>query len=382
MSRPIRILHVTSSLNYGGLERLIVDICLSMDKSRFQPFVACLKYKGDLAPEVEAAGVPVTALNEEVAQSRKYSSFGRLERLIRSQGIDVVHTHNTGPLVDTLFARLRRFAPIHVVHTDHTRPTWPDKRKYMLLEWLASYWVSAMVAVSDAAKADLVHYEKIAEQRISVIDNGINVNRFDEPSIPTEQWRRETGLAEFDHVVGVLAMHRRQKGITHFLKAIPGILRQFPRAGFVIGGGGPLQQEHEAEAKALGIEGHVRFIGRRNDVVDVLHAMDVYVLPSESEGLPIGLLEAMAASRCILATSVGAVPKVLADGQAGILVPPKEPEAITNAVCELLRDDERRKALGHEARARVEEAFSIQSTVSAYERLYEQAVQRSARKGA
>jgi glycosyltransferase involved in cell wall biosynthesis len=370
----IRVLQVTNSLNYGGLERLVVDICTNIDRTQFEPAIACLKYPGNLAPEAEKAGIPIWALNEEMVQYRKYSNFRRLQSLIRREGIDVVHTHNTGPLMDTLFARGTQFADVPVVHTDHTRPVWPDKKLYMLLERLASFWVRSFVAVSEEAKAQLVRYERIAEGRIQVIDNGIDVARFNRPERPRSEWLRQFDAQDFDLIVGVIVMHRRQKGITHFLKAIPSILDQFPRTGFIIGGGGPLQEEHMAEAEELGISDNTRFVGRRGDVADALWAMDVYVLPSESEGLPIGLLEAMAARRCIVATSVGAVPDVLDHGACGELVEPRSPREIADAVCGLLREPARRQALGERAHERVEREYSIVRTVQSYQALYQAAL--------
>jgi glycosyltransferase involved in cell wall biosynthesis len=370
----IRVLQVTNSLNYGGLERLVVDICTNIDRTRFEPSIACLKYKGDLASEAEKAGIPVWALNEHVVHSRKYSNFKRLQSLIRTEGIGVVHTHNTGPLMDTFLARCTQIADIPVVHTDHTRPVWPDRKLYMLLERLASFWVRSFVAVSDEAKAQIVRHERIAERRIQVLDNGINVARFDRPAVPPNEWLRQFDAQDFEFIVGVLVMHRRQKGITHFLKAIPSILEQFPRAGFIIGGGGPLQQEHMAEAKELGISDNTRFVGRRGDVADALWAMDIYVLPSESEGLPIGLLEAMAARRCVVATAVGAVPEVLDHGACGQLIQPRSPREISDAVCALLREPARRQALGERARERVEQEYSIIRTVQSYQALYEAAL--------
>jgi glycosyltransferase involved in cell wall biosynthesis len=370
----IRVLQVTNSLNYGGLERLVVDICTNIDRTQFEPSIACLKYPGNLASEAEQAGVPIWALNEEVVQHRKYSNFRRLQNLIRREGIDVVHTHNTGPLIDAFLARCTQIADIPVIHTDHTRPVWPDRKLYMRLERLASFWVRGFVAVSEEAKTQLVRHARIAERRIQVLDNGVNVTRFHEPTMPAREWLRQFDADHFEFIVGVLAMHRRQKGITHFLKAIPSILEEFPRAGFIIGGGGPLRKEHMAEAEQLGISANTRFIGRRGDVADALWAMDIYVLPSESEGLPIGLLEAMAARRCIVATAVGAVPEVLEQGACGQLIQPKSPGEIADAVRALLRDPARRKALGERAYERVEQEYSIVRTVQSYQALYQAAL--------
>lgn len=381
MDSKIRILQVTNSLNFGGLERLVVDLCLNMDSTRFEPSVACLRRKGNLAPELEAANIPVVALNEGLQPLKRYITFYELGRLIKTRQIHVVHTHNTGPLADMLLTRLIQFHPIPVIHTDHTRPKWPDKRLYMMMERLASRVFEGMVAVSEEAREMLVLHEGIDRERIQIIDNGINVPRFEKPSRPTSEWLREIDASHFDVRVGLLSMHRRQKGIGYFLQSIPEILRSHPNTGFIIGGGGPLEDELENQAAQLGIGPNTRFIGRRSDVADTLWAMDIYVLPSESEGLPIGLLEAMAARRCIVATAVGAVPEVLDHGACGLLIPPRSPQAIAEAVCSLLGDKENRESLSARAYSRVVQQYSIQRTVDAYQALYDRALaSRRARK--
>ena len=371
--RLLRVLQVTNSLNFGGLERLVVDLALGLDRNRFEPMVACLKYKGNLAPELEAAGVPVFALNADVDPRRRYRTFRGLQRLIREHRVDVVHTHNTGPLIDTLLARLTQWRGVRVVHTDHTRPHWPDKRKYMWAEYLASFWVRSLVAVSEEARDKLVEYEGIHRHWIQLIDNGIDVGRFLVPEDARQAMLAELDATGFDQCVGVIAMHRQQKGITHLLQAVPAILEACPNTGFLLGGGGPLEEAHQEEARALGISEHVRFLGRRSDVPNLLSTFDVYVLPSESEGLPIGLLEAMAANRPIVATAVGAVPRVLNEGACGRLVEPGVPKALATAVIELLQDRVTAQALADAARERVAADFSIQRTTQDYQRLYRQA---------
>ena len=373
--RRLRVLQVANSLNFGGLERLVVDLALGLDRSRFEPLVACLKYKGNLAPELEAAGVPVFALNADVDPRLRYRTFRDLQHLIREQRVDVVHTHNTGPLIDTLLARLTQWRGIRVVHTDHTRPNWPDTRRRVWAEYLASFWVRSFVAVSEEARDKLVEYEGIHRHRIRLIDNGINLDRFLAPEADRQAMLAKLGATGFDQCVGVIAMHRRQKGITHLLQAIPWILKDCPNTGFLIAGGGPLEEAHQEEARALGISEHVRFLGRRSDVPNLLSTFDVYVLPSESEGLPIGLLEAMAASKPIVATAVGAVPRVLNEGACGRLVEPGVPMALATAVIELLQDHVTARALADAARERVVAEFSIQRTIQDYQRLYRQAAE-------
>lgn len=370
MTRPLRILQLTNSLNFGGLERLVVDLCLHCDRSQFSPEIACLQREGNLAAEARAAGIPVHLLGGSGGRLAAYTSFLRLRRLLRERQIDVLHTHNTGPLLDALLARLTQLRAPRVVHTDHARAHWPDRRIYMVLERWAAREFGGMVAVSEEAREQLVRHERIPRESIQVIDNGIDVARFAAPSRPTAEWLAELGLDHFSQRVGVVAMLREQKNLDQLLEAVPAILRQHPGTGFLLAGGGPLEGALREQARALGIDENVRFLGRRPDVVDVLHALDIYILPSRSEGLPLALLEAMAARRCIVATRVGAMPQALADGHCGRLIPPGQPAEIARAVVELLADASAREGLAQRALARVEQHYSIATMLARYQALY------------
>jgi glycosyltransferase involved in cell wall biosynthesis len=371
MTKRIRVLQVTNSLNLGGLEKLVVDLCLHVDRERFEPSIACISREGTLAEEARAAGIQVHLLAGDRNAVARYTSSQRLKALIREQQIDVVHTHNSGPIIDALFARATQLRRLAVVHTDHTRPDWPDRKHRMVLERIAARVFGGIVAVSEDARNKLHEYEKIPLEQIQIIDNGIDVARFSAPSKSSTEWLTEIKAEHFAHRIGVVAMHRAQKGHAHLLNAMPLILKQHPNTGLIVAGGGPLEQQLKAQTRALGIEPNVRFIGKRSDIVDVLWGLDIFVLPSASEGLPIALLEAMAARRCIVSTAVGAIPHVLDHGACGELIPPLSPEHIADAVNRLLDDGLRRQQLGDAALERVSRSYSIAATIRKYEELYE-----------
>ncbi len=370
LAQPVRVLQVTNSLNLGGLERLVVDLCLHMNRNQFAPSIACLAREGTLATEARAAGVPVHLLATGKQGVAKYTSFRRLQFLIREEQIDVLHTHNSGPFLDAFLAQSTQFARLPVVHTDHNRVKWPDRADRMLLERLAAKRFGGVVAVSEDARSNLHRYEKIPLHDIQVIDNGIDIDRFAKPSKPTAEWLAEADAAHFAQRFGVVAMHRNRKGLDHLLNAVPLILLEHPQAALIIAGGGPLEQQLKEQTAALGIADSVRFIGRRTDVVDVLWALDIFVMPSEAEGLPISILEAMAASKCIVSTAVGAIPHVLEHGNCGVLIEPQSPQAIAQAVNGLLNDQAARTRLGAAALQRVSREYSIKTTVAKYEALY------------
>jgi glycosyltransferase involved in cell wall biosynthesis len=363
-------MHVTNSLNFGGLERLVVDLATQVDRTRFQAVIACLAREGSLAPEARAAGVDVHVLHGGGGRLSKYLSFRRLGRLMQELAIDVLHTHNTGPLLDALYHSVTSGHRLAVVHTDHNRIQWPDKPHRMLLERTAARRFGGMVAVSDAARDNLHRFERIPLESLQVIDNGVNLSRFTTPSMSRAAWLSANGIPHHTHVIGMVAMLRQRKGIDHLIAAMPRIRERHPDTGLVIAGGGPLEAQLRGQADQLGLSGAVHFVGRRNDVADLLWALDLFILPSEAEGLPLSLLEAMAARRCVVASRVGAIPEVLEDGRRGVLITPGSPEEIATAVTALLGDASRRSALADSAWERVSQSYSIGATVARYEQLY------------
>lgn len=366
VSGKIRVLQVTNSLNYGGLERVAIDLCRYLDAAEFEPMVACIKRKGAQAKLLEDAGIPVMVLKKGLFGLSSRATFLDLRRLIRRHGIHVVHTHNTGPLFDVIMARLTSWKFPKIIHTDHTRAHWPDKKRYMVFERLASEFVHAMIAVSAEAKEKLVGFEHIPAARIDIIDNGIAVEQFDRRIDCADELKKDLNLDQFQFVIGLCVMHRKQKGIKHLLSALPAILAEYPSLVCVIGGGGPEREALEALASELCLQEHVRFIGPRNDVERILPTVDIYVLPSEWEGLPLSLLEAMAARRCIVATAVGAVPEALEHGNCGVLIPPENPGALAKAVIGLLQSPERRATLAAEAYRCVNQNYSAAAMASNY----------------
>jgi glycosyltransferase involved in cell wall biosynthesis len=374
-NNKIRVLHITNSLNYGGLERVVIDICRHLDPIEFEPMVACLKWKGPQSKLLEDIGIPVFQLKKEGSKLAKYSTFLVLRKIIREYKIDVIHTHNTGPLLEAMLARVMSFSFPQIIHTDHTRARWPDKKRYMWFERIASKYVHSMIAVSIEGKEKLVQFEHIAGNRIEIVDNGIPVDDFQVNTTVAAELKKELNLDTFRYVIGLCVVLRKQKGIVHLLNALPDIIKACPDLVCVIGGGGPEKEELERHAAALHLGNNIRFIGPRDDVGKVLSLFDIYILPSEWEGLPLSLLEAMAAQRCIVATAVGGVPKALENGGCGVLVPPGNPTALSEAVIGLLESSEKRKQLAAEAYRCVSEKYSATVMARNYGLLYKQSLE-------
>jgi glycosyltransferase involved in cell wall biosynthesis len=288
-------------------------------------------------------------------------------RILRENKIDVIHTHNTQPLVDgTLGALLAGVKTI--VHTDHSR-SFPDKRRYMFAEWLMSHFVYKMVGVSPPTSQDLIKYEKISQRKVVTVLNGIDASPFG-VRLDKQKKRRELGISGEGPVIGLGVRLSRQKGITYLLKAMPEIIKEYPDVTLVIAGEGECEPELKQEAIALGIENHTAFLGPRLDMNEVVRIFDLYVLPSIWEGLPMVLLEAMAAACPIVATNVGGSHMAVIHGENGSLVEPKNPKALATAVIRLLADEQLRNSYAKRGLELFKGRFTAEAMTEQYEKLY------------
>jgi glycosyltransferase involved in cell wall biosynthesis len=363
----IKVLFITGALAFGGLERVIVNLCRNLDKRRFKASVVCIKSRGELAGELEAENIKVISLDANRSRLIKQISWFQLAKILRMERPDIIHSHNTAAFLDAVPAYC--LSPCRaLIHTDHTRK-FPDKRRYMIAERIASIFADRIVAVSEETRQNLMKYEHICGRKIMVINNGIEKERYDIKSDPSSEKKR-LDLDRFDFIVGLGVVLREQKGIRYLIEAAPAIIKKYPKTGFVIAGDGPLRSQLEKLTQDYGVKGNFVFLGARKDIPEILQTLDLYVLPSIWEGMPLCILEAMAARKCILATCVGGVPLAIRDGQEGKLVPPRDSEKIAGAIMELRENEAMRRYLASRAYQRFLAQFTVESMTKHYEQLY------------
>lgn len=362
----LRLLQITHDLDLGGLQQVIYNLCRTLDRSRFDISVLCLREKGLFANDVEALGIPVYLL-EQKERGADYFAFRKVAKLLRELRIDVIHTHNTQPFFDGTMAAM--LAGVRtVIHTDHAR-AFPDKLRYMVAEWAMALYAYRVVGCSEHTSRQLRRYEKIPERKIVTIPNGIDGSRF-ELTIDRQAKRRELGIHEQGSVIGLAVRLSDQKGITFLLQAMPRILAKHPDTTLLIAGDGDLRMDLEREAQELGIASRVKFCGPRKDIPELLKLLDFYVLPSKWEGLPMVILEAMAAGCPVVATDVGGNSTAVVNGVTGALVPPQDPAALADAVIRLLDSPELQKRYAENGKNRFRERFSAETMARQYEHLY------------
>lgn len=366
MEKKIKVVHITHDLDLGGLQRVIINICRTIDRSKFDVSILCLRKLGCFLPEVEKLGIPVTLLPKK-GQGTDYFLFLKVAEYLRKEKPDVIHTHNTQPFVDgTLGAILSGVKKI--IHTDHAR-SFPDKRRYMFAEWFVSHFTYKVIGVSEHTSENLIKYEHISKSKVMTIPNGIDPQPY-QIKIDKEAKRSELGISQSSIVLGVAVRLSEQKGLSYLLKTMPDILKVKPDVSLVIAGDGPLRDELRVLAENLGISKNVYFLGLRTDTVELLRIFDIYVMPSIWEGLPMILLEAMAAECPIVSTDVGGITTAIENNVNGLLVKPASQEEIKNAIVYLIENPELRKTFANNALQRFNNEFTARCMTEQYENLY------------
>lgn len=356
-------------MHIGGAEQAVCHLARGLDRLRFQVAVCCTRELGVLAEQLRAESIDVMLAAPSDPRHR-YLTPLYVRRMVREYAADVVHTHgtptmfHTGPLAP--FGQLPRW-----IHTYHYGNYPLPSPRHMLAERIMSRWPEQLVAVSDAQRRALIEYHRIPPERIVTIVNGVTHNpHLQNPAVRAAR-RAEFGFGPDDVVAGCVAVLGKQKGIPFLLQAAAQLLPRHPRLKFLVAGGGPLEAALRAEAEALGLGGRVVFTGWRQDNLEILTALDIFIMSSLWEAMPLALLEAMAARRPIVVTDVGDNRDVVENGRCARIVPPGNAAAIAEAVEALLGDSAETAAMAGRAFARFESRFTVAHMLAAYERLYE-----------
>jgi len=358
----ISVLQLVYSLSIGGSEKVAFDIASNVDPARFRSMVCGMDLGGDFERELESRGIPHQVMHRKGLEPAVLS---RLYRLIRDNRIDVVHTHHFTQL---FYAALpARLAGARIVHTEHEFFSYVESPLSRHLAGPLLRLCDHMTVVGPEVRDYFVRTIGIAKDRVTVVPNGVNVGAFD---YERPLARRELGLDPDAPVLGTIGRLEPEKDQATLIDVFRAVRAEYPSARLVIAGDGSLASQLRSQAESYGLGDSALFLGYRRDVARVLAAMDVFVLPSIREGLPISLIEAMAARRPVVASSIGSVTGLVQDGDNGFVAQPRDAAAFTNAIKRLLDAPDLRLRLAEAGRRTVEDSYSLTSVIRAYEDLY------------
>jgi glycosyltransferase involved in cell wall biosynthesis len=359
----------------GGAEHLAAELATRLDAERFATTLCVSRWTdpaharapavpGRLRAAAEAAGVQFLGLARRGVWD--VGAWRPLVRLLRSGAVHVIHGHMQGSNVWAVVLGRLTGVPVVVAH-EHSWAFSGSRRRRLLDRHLIARGSDVLIACSAADRRRMIEIEGIAPHDVELVPNGIAAR----PPNPSRDVRRELGIARDAPVVGSVGTLRTEKRFDVLVRAAAELVARRPEAHVLIAGEGPERPRLEALVAELGLTRRVRLLGARDDVPDVLAALDVAVTCSDSEGTPLAVLEYMEAALPVVATRVGGLVDMLDDGVHGLLVPRRDPAALAAALDALLGDRARRRVMGAAGRERRRAEFDIDVMVARVEALYE-----------
>ena len=366
----LKVIYVIDHLGMGGAQRQLTELVRLISKESFDIEVISLsKEKQDYVAVLEEAGIPVTLIDHHGKWS--WTTLRAVCQKFREAKPEIVHTWL---FTADLYGQLAAFRTgvSHVIsamrNTIDDMP-WHCRLVYKML----SRKTSCITINAEVARFGLVEKLGISSEKIRTIYNGIDLAKFLLPN-RNGHYKEEWKLPKDAKVVAMVARMSRQKDYATFLEAAKKVTKQFPNTYFVLVGDGPLRPQIERKIQELNLGVQTRVLGACKDAWEIIQHVDVCALATHYEGCSNIIMEAMAASRPIVATDVGGNRELIVHGQTGLLVPPKDSNALASAIQEFLRDAQKAKIMGEAARNRTEKHFTLDQTVHDTEALYHEVV--------
>ena len=362
------VLHIRASGELLGAERVVLELIENLPDFGYQTFVGI---------PIEADHPNLEFASEAQEQSQRVKTFPitgpfdfslvkSIRKFIQNNNIDIVHTHGYREDLYAVLARL----DVALIATNHL---WKRTNLKLKLYSIMDAWLlrsfDAIIAVSEQVKKDMLSMY-LSEKKISVVANGINTHLYSNP-VPRDQALNSFQIPSEKTVVGTISSLTSEKGIDDLITALYSLRSQAPYLHLLIVGSGDQQENLKQQADTLGISQSITFAGRQSDINRMLSAMDIFALPSLNEGLPMALLEAMAAGKPAVASDVGDV-SVAITSDTGLLVHPGSPSELAHAILSLLNAPQQRIILGENARRCVNGQFSAHAMASEYAKIYDE----------
>ena len=365
--RRIRVVEVLATGTNGGAQEHLYSLATRIDRSRYDVSVVALS-AGSAVRKLKRAGVPVLVIEDPDDSI----AVGALAAHLAEVRADVVHAHMyraetvaTRAVIALGEVGQRRPYLVATIHSSRVRSHEDQQHLRQLTPHM-----DRLIAVSRAIEHKLVDEQRTTAP-VTMVYNGVDLERYDNQeaccTLPEEY-----GMEPGSQIVGVVARLEPEKGHPTLLEAWPAVLRAVPDVYLLIVGEGTRRDALEAQARELRIAHRVIFTGRRDDVPAVTAALDVAVLPSYREAQGMVILEAMALSRPVVASNVGGIPEMIEDGVTGLLVPPRDADALSRAIVRLLKNHSLADTLGRAGHDMVHDRFCIELMVGAIESIYDE----------
>ncbi len=370
MNDAIRVLHLIETSGPGGAERMLLGMTRHLDSS-FHSTVGLVK-PGWLESQVQER-----RLDHVRIHGGTWGDVGRIHHLahvVRASAIQVIHAHEF--YMNVLGAAVSWLTGVPLISTVHGKNYYPEKRRRRLLyRWVGST-ASSVVTVSEDLKSFFCRNTGVPSSQVTVVPNGIDTGAWS-PVVPDAKLREDCAIPADAVVAGAIGNLYAVKRHIDLIRALPLIKAACPNIHVVILGRGDQKAILEREASSLGVADRLHLLGFQEQARPWLNIMDCYVMPSESEGMPLSLLEAMSAQLPVVVTAVGGIPEVVTHEEFGWLVPAHHPEVLAKTIIYVLTHRAEARTVAIRGRARIEERFSADAMARGYGTLYRQGLKRA-----
>ncbi|MCQ9208591.1 MAG: glycosyltransferase family 4 protein [Omnitrophica bacterium] len=367
----MKILLLTTHVNLGGIGIYVFSLAKGLVQEGHDVFVASCG--GDLAAPLESFGARHLKINiktKSAISPKVFSCYRKVTQIIKDKNIEIIHAHTR--VTQVLAHLVSKKSGIPYITTCH------GFFKPRLFRKVFPCWGDRCVAISEAVRTHLVNDLGVRKEKVCVVHNGVELERFFPDKFTQEQkekFKQDYGLKE-GPVIGTIARLSSVKGQQYLISAMKGILKSHPTAQLLLVGDGPEKERLVNQAKEEGIANKVFFILSTLDTSVPLSIIDVFVFPSLMEGLGLAIIEAQAMGLAVVASDVGGIYSLVKDGVNGLLVRPKDPQGLAQAVHRLLRGKNLAKEFGQRAREQARKEFNLRQMVSGIEQAYKEVVSR------
>ncbi len=371
--RRIRVVQVLPQWGPGGAERLALDLACNFDLQRVEPTIVSLYPPAQTENERRAKEVGIRLLYLKKRTGLDFQTIVAMRRVLAELRAEVVHTHLYSlSYVMPALVTSGTAARIHTIHNVASREAYGIRRKV----WSFAFQRCGVRPVSISQQIWKTVQDVFGPIVSPVIYNGVDIRRFNLSEKIGLECRKRHGWDDKEYIFMNVARMYEQKNQMLLINAFADVARRYPRARLLFVGDGPLRRVLEQQVTSEGLVAQVEFLGIRDDIPELLHAVDAIVLSSDWEGLPIAVLEGMAAAKPVIGTAVGGLPELIRDGETGILTPRENRSRLADAMLVMCSNRPRSVQMGLEGRKLVRDKFDIRDTARQYEALYCQVLER------
>ena len=384
----IKVAHVITRFDKGGSAENTFLTVRGLDKKKYEVLLIKGLSQESVIGEKEAAAVDENLKEAErngvrvltlpflvrsIAPLNDFSALFNLMKIFWQERPAIVHTHTSKAGILGRWAAFFAKVPV-IVHTPHGHVFWGYFNKwktsvFVFLERLTARITDSIITLTEHEKKDHLRFAIAPETKFTVIHSGVDLSKFSGVTVDAFEMKKKLGISEGTFVVGTVGRLTPVKGQRYLLEAATKVLQQRPDTAFVFLGDGELLTELTEMASSLGIKDHVKFLGWRPDVADVMATFDVFVLPSLNEGMGKVLVEAMAMGKPIIASNVGGIPDLVTHGLNGLLVPPADADAMADAIVTLHGDPSKAKRMAEKGNL-IAAGYSVDAMIQKIDRLY------------